>query len=258
MKFGVCGSPELAPAAAAAGYDYLEWSVQTFLQPQADEAAFAAAWELVKAAPLPIPVCNMFLPASLKVTGPEVDLAALEAYVAIACERAGRAGVDTIVFGSGGARAVPEGFAHSRATSQIVEFLQRVAPLAAAHGVVIVIEPLRYQECNILNTVAESAAVARLVDRPSIKLLVDGYHWACNGESEEDLSAAAPLFRHMHVATKANRMPPGSEPCEALPRFLKMVGSIGYTGRLSYEGRLADPAVELPRALEMMRSGTAR
>ena len=254
MKFGICGSPESAVAAAQAGYDYFEWSVQAFLQPRADDAKFQEALAAVKAAPLPAPVCNCFLPGDLKVVGPLVDAGALKAYVTVACQRAAVAGVDTIVFGSGGARAIPEGFDRAKAESQILAFLSMLAPIAAANHVCVVIEPLRFSECNVLNTVAESAKMTRAANAASIQLLVDGYHWACNGESEADIVAAAPLFRHMHVATQANRRTPGAEPCTALPRFLKTVAQIGYTGRLSIEGKIENPAVELPVALKLMKA----
>ena len=254
MNIGVCGAPSLAAAAARAGFDYFEWSVQTFLQPLAEASAFEQARAAVKAAPLPCPVCNCFLPGELKVTGPAVDNAALDAYAATACARAATAGVDTIVFGSGAARQVPEGFDRAEAERQIVAFLKRLGPVARRHGVVIAIEPLRTAECNILNTVAECARLTRRVDDPAIRLLVDGYHWASNAEAEADIVAAAPLFRHMHVATRANRRAPGAEPCEAVPRFLRTVRQIGYAGRLSFEGRLVDPAAELPAAAARLRA----
>ena len=254
MNIGVCGSPEVAAPAAAAGFDYFEWSVQAFLQPLAKASAFEQALAAVEAAPLPCPVCNCFLPGDLKVTGPAVDDAALDAYVATACARAEVAGVDTIVFGSGAARQVPEGFDRAEAERQIVAFLKRLGPVARRHGVFIAIEPLRRAECNILNTVAESARLTRRVNDPAIRLLVDGYHWACNAEAEEDIVAAAPLFRHMHVATRTSRRAPGAEPCEAVPRFLRTVRRIGYTGRLSFEGRLGNPAAELPAAAALLRA----
>lgn len=253
MNFGVCGAPECATAAAKAGYDYFEWSVQAFLQPRAEEAAFLKTLDVVRAAPLPSPVCNGFLPGDLKVTGPAVDKTALATYVTTACRRAAMAGVDTIVFGSGGARQVPEGFGRAEAAGQILTFLKMLAPIAADNGVLIVVEPLRYQECNILNTVAEGARMVHAAAADSIALLADGYHWACNEESEADIVAAGPRLRHMHIATRANRRAPGAEPCEDLPRFLRAVGRIGYTGRISIEGRIDAPATELPAALRLMR-----
>ncbi len=253
MQYGVCCSPEHAAAAAAAGYDYFEWSVQAFLQPRSDEASFEAALKEVRAAPLPSPVLNMFLPGDLKVVGPVVDRAAGEEYVAVACRRAEVAGVDMIVFGSGGARGVPEGFERAKAKEQIVELLELTAPYAAKHGVTIVIEPLRLAECNLMNTVAECAPYVRGAESDAIQLLVDGYHWAYNEESVEDITEAAELFRHVHVATKPNRLPPGAEPCEATDRFLAAIKEIGYRGRLSVEGPVVEAMPAWPAALRLMR-----
>ncbi|MDD5708285.1 MAG: TIM barrel protein, partial [Kiritimatiellae bacterium] len=250
----VCGAPPCAKVAKQAGFDYFEWSVQGFLQPQSDRAAFLEALAAARAAPLPCPVCNGFLPGTLKIVGPQVDATAVEAYVATACARAAEAGVDTIVFGSGGARQVPDGFDRKQAEAQIAAFLKLLSPHARQHGVTIAVEPLRFAECNILNTVAECAAAVRAADSPAIRLLVDGYHWACNAEATADIMAAAPLFCHMHVATQANRRTPGAEPCEALPRFLAAVRQIGYRGRMSIEGRIDMPETELPAAARMLRS----
>ena len=72
----------------------------------------------------------------------------------------------------------------------------------------------------------------------------------------ERISARLPALPPHACATKAEPHAARSD-LVGSARFLKMVGT-SANGRLSYEGRLADPAVELPRALEMMRSGTAR
>ncbi len=253
MRIGVCGSPAIAGAAAAAGFDYFEWSVQSYLHPRAGRDAFGKALAAARAAPLPCPVCNCFLPGDLKVTGPETDLAAIEAYVAVACERAAEAGVETIVFGSGGSRHVPDGFDRARAEEQLAGFLRLLAPHALRHGVTIAVEPLRRAECNIFNTVRECAAAVRAAASPAIRLLADSYHWAHNGESVEDLVAAAPLLAHLHVSTVAGRRAPGAEPCPRLDAFLAATRQIGYQGRMSIEGRIDDPAAELPVAARLMR-----
>jgi sugar phosphate isomerase/epimerase len=253
MKIGVCGGPGIAAEAARAGFDYFEWSVQTFLQPRAERADFLRALEQVRAAALPCEVCNCFLPGDLKVVGPQVDLAAVERYVTVACERAGEAGVKIIVFGSGGARMVPEGFDRGQAETQLAGFLRLVAPPAQRHGVAIAVEPLRRAECNIFNTVSECATAVRAAQSPAIRLLADSYHWAHNGETAADIVAAASLLRHMHVATQANRRAPGTEPCQALTAFLETVRSIDYRGGISFEGRLGDPAAELPLAAGILR-----
>ncbi len=73
MKYGVCGGPEIALAAKAAGYDYFEWSVGGLLHPREDESIFEAALAEVKATGFPCPAVNVFIPGDLKITGENVD-----------------------------------------------------------------------------------------------------------------------------------------------------------------------------------------
>ena len=252
MQFGVCGGAELAPIAAKAGYDYLETTVGGLLKPLEDEAAFAAALATFQEAPLSCPVLNCFVPGSLPITGPAVDFGALQAYVTTTCERAARAAVDTIVFGSGGARRIPEGFERQRAWKQLVDFGRMVAPIAAANGVTIAVEPLNLKECNVLTTVGESADYVREVNHPAFRLLVDGYHWALDNDSVEGIVQNGSLLRHTHVATVPNRLAPGREAYD-FTTFFEALKAGGYKGRMSIEGKLEDPAETLAPALKLMR-----
>src|SRR5512141_1428350 len=148
MKFGVCCDPKLAHIAKAAGYDYFEWSVGDYLHPRESEAVFEAALEQVRAVGLPCPAANVFIPGDLKITGPNAHLESLEAFVRTALRRAEIAGVETIVFGSGGARRIPDGFGRDKAWEQLVQFGKMLAPIAAQHQVTIAVEPLNREECN--------------------------------------------------------------------------------------------------------------
>jgi sugar phosphate isomerase/epimerase len=149
MQFGVCGDVRTAAVAARASYDFAEWSVPALLKPRESEDAFVAGLGELRSAGLPYPVANCFVPGDLKITGPEVDTPALRAYVTETMERAERAGVEVIVFGSGGARRIPEGFDPQSAHDQLVAFCGMVAPLAHDHGVVVVVEPLNTADCNV-------------------------------------------------------------------------------------------------------------
>ena len=253
MQFGVCGGLDLAATARASGYAYLEGSVGGALKPLEPDAAFEAALAALRAAPLPCPALNCFVPGNLKIVGPTADPAALKAYVTTVFRRAKRAGVDTIVFGSGGARQVPDGWDRKQAWAQLVAFGRMFGPLAAAQGVTVVVEPLNRRECNILNTVAESAELVRAIDHPAVRLLVDGYHWALDNDRAEDIVANGRLLAHVHVATAPNRLPPGAEPCAKLADFFRALAQAGYDGRVSFEGKLPDPAAQLPPALLTMR-----
>lgn len=257
MKYGVCGGPELTAAAKQAGYDYFEWSVAGLLKPREGEDAFRTALAQARAAALPCEVLNCLLPGEMKVTGPAVDRAALDAYMHTAMMRAGKAGVKVVVFGSGGARKVPDGFDRVVAEEQLVWFLKMSGGYAAAAGVTIVIEPLNRAETNIINSVAEGVALMRRVNHPAVRMLVDGFHLMREREPDETVVQHAAAFAHMHVATQPNRRYPGNEPCEGLPGFLDAVRRSGYAGRISVEASLQNPREDLPRALALLRESLA-
>ncbi len=252
MKYGICGGIAVAPIAAEAGFDYVEGSVANLLKPLENDAAFQLVLDELHQSPLPVPVCNAFVPGQLRITGPETDLERLADYAGTAFERARRAQVEVIVFGSGGARAVPEGWDRERAVAQIEAFLTRIAPSAQAQGVTIVIEPLRRAECNILTTVGEAAQMTRAVNHPNVRLLVDGYHWAEDRDSAEDVIANGALLQHTHLATLPNRMAPGLEPYDFVPFFRALHGA-GYEGRISIEGKTEHTVACLSNALAVMR-----
>ena len=252
MQFGVCGGPDLARIAKSAGYDYFEWSVGGLLHPREDESVFHAALEQARGAGLPCPALNVFIPADLKITGPEVNHAALEGFVATALRRANEAGVTLVVFGSGGAREIPAGFDRQRAWQQLVEFGRMAAATGEHCGVTIAVEPLSRGECNAINTVAEGASLVREVGRPGFRLLVDGYHWAKDGDAVAAILENAALLAHAHVATVDGRRPPN--PGDDCATFLAALKQAGYAGRVSIEGNVTRPEEELPQALAVMRA----
>jgi sugar phosphate isomerase/epimerase len=252
MQFGVCGSPDLARIAKSCGYDYFEWSVGDLLHPREEKQVFEDALARVKAAGLPCPATNVFIPADLKITGPSVDLPALQSFVSTALERAEQAGLERIVFGSGAARRVPDGFDPQIAWRQLVDFCRWLGPVAGEHGVTIAVEPLNKSETNIINTVGEGAELVRQAGHPNIRLLVDGYHWAMDGDTLDGILDNAALLVHAHVATVEGRRPP--RPGDNCAPFFAALKQAGYIGRVSIEGNISDPEVELPRALEIMRA----
>ena len=222
-----------------AGFDYVESGVAAVLKPAESQDAFEDGWAVHRTVALPVEALNCFIPGHLKITGQSVDPAPAIRYATTALMRAGQAGIPVIVFGSGGARAVPEGFNHAAATRQIEEFLHEIAPVALESHVTIVVEPLRVMECNILTTVAEAAALVRRVGHPAIRLLVDAYHWNSNDRDAQSIADSGDLLRHAHIATLLNRCAPGHEPFDFTP-FFDALRAAHYAGRLSIEGGMPE------------------
>jgi sugar phosphate isomerase/epimerase len=252
MQFGVCGNPDLALVAKSCGYDYFEWSVGDLLHPREDESVFEQALARARGVGLPCPAANVFIPADLKITGPALNLPALQGFVSTALHRAERAGLERIVFGSGGARRIPDGFDPARAWQQLVEFCQWLGPVAQRHGVTIAIEPLNRAETNIINTVGEGADLARQAGHPNIRLLVDCYHWAKDADTLSGILDNAALLVHAHIATVEGRRPP--QPGDDCAPFFAALKQAGYTGRVSIEGNIQNPQEELPKALHIMKT----
>ncbi len=252
MKFGVCGGPEMAKIAKECGYDYFEWSVGDLLHPREDDSVFEAALERAKSVGLPCQAANVFIPGDLKITGPAVDQQSLHAYASTALARAEKAGLEVIVFGSGGARRIPDGFDPKQGWQQLVEFCQWLGPVAHKHGITIAIEPLNNTETNVITSVGEGGDLARQANHPNIRLLVDGYHWAKGGDTREGILNNASLLAHTHVATLEGRRPPRAE--DNCTPFFAALKQAGYNGRMSIEGNIANPAEELPAALKIMQA----
>src|SRR5690606_19785965 len=206
MQVGICTGPSTAATVQAVGWDYIEGAVPLFKGEEAmDEAELNALRQTV----LPMPACNMLVPGHLKITGEEVDRDKLKQYMTNVLQRAGAVGATTLVFGSGGARNVPEGFDRNRARDQIIDFCTMSAPIAGDNGVTIVIEPLNKGECNIINSVAEGMEYVRAVNHNNFRCLVDSYHFWKEDEPLAHLEDAMPWIAHVHVADKIGRTAPG-------------------------------------------------
>jgi sugar phosphate isomerase/epimerase len=260
MKIGVCGyitgknadgtEFDLLAEAKRAGFDYFEPPLATIAG--LNEADYAALHEQVLASGLPCEACNVFFPGTLRLTGPEADLDKTRAYLELALGRAAELGVERVVFGSAGARNVPAGFALEEAWMQLIAMLRAAGGIAAEHGITIVIEPLNRAESNIIQTASEGYTLAKLVDHPNVRLLVDYYHMARDGEDCGIIRTARAWVQHAHFADPDGR----AYPTERKAHFADFFGALkdaGYTERVSLEAGYQDFAKDAPVALEIMR-----
>jgi sugar phosphate isomerase/epimerase len=254
-QIGICVDPDRFEAAQAVGFDYVETNasrVAALTEPDFEKLAAQVAQLRI-----PVAASMSFIPAAIKLTGPEVDAAKQMAYVTGALARLKRLGVKVVVLGSGGARRVPDGFSRDEAFAQLVDFCRRIAPVARDNGITIVVEPLRKQETNIINTAREGLALVKAVDRPEIRLLVDYYHLSEEGENADIIAEAGPLLAHTHIANPKGRVYPLSLDESPYGGFFSNLCKIGYQGRLSVEASTKDFEAEAPQALALLRSARA-
>jgi D-psicose/D-tagatose/L-ribulose 3-epimerase len=262
MRFGCCGSM-IAPAAdpagiaviesmAEIGLDYIELSLAHLAA--LDEARFGDVARRLGRSGIPCEACNNFFPASIRLTGAEARLDAALEYARGAMDRAARLGVRVIVFGSSGAKNVPDGFDHRTAWKQIVELLQRLGPMADSRGMAIAIEPINRRESNIVNLAAEGLRLALEAAHPSVGLLVDYYHLAVEREDPAILADAASSIRHLHVARVAGRRFPCAQESAGMSAFFNEIRRIGYSGRCSIEAYTDDFRADARRSLAYLRT----
>lgn len=255
MHYGVCcSSPQMAVAAAEAGFDFVEWPVAASLQPLAEESSFLEFRQQLAAMSLPCRAVNCLVPGSMPVVGSQRDMGELKQYLEIVFSRAAKAGVETVVFGSGKARSLPTGLSREAGERQLTAFCRELAAAAARHRLVAVLEPLNHKECNIMNSIRETAEMVIRIDQPSLRLLADSYHVAQDNDRIDDLIEFAPLIAHVHVATGANRRAPGAEPCPVLENFMAALVSGGYRGQVAIEAKISAPEIELAPALKWLRN----
>ncbi len=195
MKFGVCIGTDIEKMKfiKALGYDYAEGHCQEIARkdkPYLDE---------MKKTGLPVIAANCFI--GLRIVGKEKNYAEIDAYLEKLFKNASYLGLEYLVFGSSGARRIPDGMTLEEGRAEIIDFLKNhVVPLAEKYNIIIAIEPLRPEECNAINIVADGVEVAKAVDSPFVKVLADVAHMYVQNESMESLLEYKGWIVHAHTS----------------------------------------------------------
>lgn len=251
MRIGLCASisdaflppPDLC---------YLEPQVGQTLCPRESDEEFARRCLAVRSLALPTEALAVLFPGDMPLTGPAANEREIDQYIATVCRRAAVLGITRIVFGSGAARKVPEGFDKRAAEAQLIGHMKRWGAMLAAAKVLLVLEPLNKGETNIVNSVTEGAALVRRVDHPSVRLLADTYHMSTEHESPQAIVDAGGLIRHVHTAQREGRLALGVG-TEDQRAYFAALKRIGYDGRVSIEAKWNDMPSELAKAVAELR-----
>lgn len=195
MKFGVCVGTDIEKMKyiKALGYDYAESHCQEIAKKDKEYL------DAMKATGLPVVAANCFI--GMRIVGEEKDEAKIKEYLETLFKNASYLGLKYLVFGSSGARRIPEGMSLEDGREEIVYFLKNlVVPVAEKYNLPVAIEPLRPEECNAINTIADGVEIAKRVDSPFVKVLADVAHMFVQNEAVESLLEYNGWIVHAHTS----------------------------------------------------------
>ena len=264
MQYGYCMdvnflkgdamSQAIFDGVAKAQFDYVELPLYTLSALSTDEVA-----QLKKALQvIPCKACNIFFPFSLSIVGPNMDMDGIRAYLGRMLPMVADMGVETLVFGNGGARKIPEGESRESIWQNLRTIVELMDEHAVKTGITISVEPLNSRESNIINSYSEAVALTKGLT--NVATMIDSYHVAADAQTYDDVYQHPQALRHIHIAYADGRMVPSSGDNKALyADFVHMVKSLGYNGKVSIEGglRATDPmgiAAEIKDSLQALKS----
>ena len=209
MRYGVgfaLKDAEKVALSKNAGFDFVECSFQSFVFE--DQAVRDAYRKALEENDILCETANCFLPGDLKIIGTDFARSEMREYIETGMARGKEMGLQIVVFGSSGARRLPDDVPFPQGMQQIAAFLREVvSPIAAKYGMTVAIEPLRKEESNIIHTVETGVMLASLVDRENISVLADNYHMVGSLETNEELRRMKGQIVHSHISNPTPGLP---------------------------------------------------
>lgn len=234
MKIGVCMTAEEALVSFPAAADYVDILAYPLLSLSSDTRR--ALKSAVEDGSLPLYSSVCLFPGDMRLTGEDfAPLTVRDFCDRVLCAQA-ELGIKTVVFGSGGARRIPEGFPRDRAWAQLEETTAALADLAKGYGQRIAIEPLSAKEDNTFNTVGQTVSFLTRLGRDNLGVTLDFYHFHNGGEDFSVIRENRDRIFHAHIASHTRKMMESDEDWRIFGEEIALLREIGYTGNLTFEG----------------------
>ena len=259
MRYGVClglKKPERIHSAAAAGFDYIECGFRDVAE--ISEEGMSQLMRQLDAEGIGCEAANGFIPSSMPIYRPYSETG-IDRYVRTGFRACRAIGIKTVVFGSGGARNVPDGMSFSDCFRKLIDFIRyTAAPAADAAGVTLAVEPLTRGECNIINTLREGAELAAASGCGNTGVTADIYHMHNCGDGPDEIRLLGAAVKHGHISFPLeregrNRTFPADAGEYGYREFLAALRDSGVT-RCSVEAGTSDFASDCAAAAKMLRS----
>ena len=272
MKYAFCNEmcgdqpfPEAFAMMRSLGYTGVEFAPITLLPPtdqfdvrNVPAARVAEAKQQAADAGLAVVGLHWLLAktSGFHLTSPEASVRdATAEYIKSLAQLCGDLGGTIMVLGSPLQRKLLPGVGYDDAEKYAAEVLRGAMPACADQGVTIALEPLGPSETNFMMTAKSGIALAKLVDSPHCKLLLDVK--AMSSESnpyETIIHDSSDWLVHFHV-NDPNLLGPGMGEVK-YDRILPALAEINYQGWLSLEVFKYEPSAEeiAKQSIEYLRS----
>ena len=252
MKFGMCLPASDYARINRVGADYIELGAGSIYRMSDD--SFEKLCDDLQGKNLCYS-CNGLVVPEVRLTGSEVNFDSIRSYCEKTFGRLNRLGVKMLVFGSGNAKNVPEGFPMEKAWEQLFEVGNIFSDYAEKFSQTIAVEALRYSEVNIVNTIEDAAFYAHKVNRSNFKILIDFYHMYQNSENLDVIEKYADEIVHIHMAGPTRGTPDMSEK-EFVEERMSLLKKIGYNGGVSFECAMPEDDESVSALLKWYRELT--
>jgi len=233
------------------GYDYIELPLAQLME--LNDIQFKKIKEKIEHSNIKCEVCNCLFPEYLKLTGSNINTHKIQKYVKNAFTRAEELGVKYIVFGSGPAKMVPDGFPMEEAWDQLIFLSKFLDSIAKKHNIIVLVEALRRVECNIVNTIGEGFKLVKEVKGNNFSLVADYYHMSIERENPEILIKVAEHIKHVHFARVEGRVFPKNIYEDSYLPFINVLKLINYCGRVSIEAYSSDFYNDAVKSLQFLK-----
>ncbi|MCL2363987.1 MAG: sugar phosphate isomerase/epimerase [Defluviitaleaceae bacterium] len=234
MKFGHCTKIDFDKirAIAAAGFDYIELEFAELAQYE----SVPALKNVLREAQILCLSCNVFFVPTIKLVGRDRDVTGIEAYLSRMVPLAAELGVETLVFGNGRARCVPEGESPGEIYKHLRDIVERMETYAARNDLKIAVEPLNHTETDMILSYGEAVALTEGLTH--VGAMVDSYHVLCNHQDYADVATNPQRLFHVHTAYSLERLAPtpADDPAEYVP-LVQVLHQANYNGKISLEAR---------------------
>lgn len=255
MKLGCCIGIEYYDLVAKTGYDTITLPARDIAR--LSDAEYREVQKKVADGPLGLYGLNAFSYPQLRMNGSDFSLEKVTGYAASLLERA--AGLKVRYIGIGGplSRNVRPGEVYAEAMAQFKTAISAVCRLAQPYGIDVLLEAVTTVEGNFLTTVREAMQVTADLGLPNLHLVYDIYHEYMESQPLDVIGEASAAIKTVHLAQNVENSrhyldrDPGH--MAEYRAYLAALQAIGYTGEVSMESLVGDPAAGITKSYPILK-----